>query len=209
MQASSTTEDRTYQDREVTPIYTRNAKATKPVVVNVGGADSSKSYSLAQLFIGKLVSERNKNFLVCRKTLPSLRLTAMDLVIRLLKQYGYYGHIKHNKSELTLRLEGLNNLLVFASIDDPEKYKSAEFNYIWMEEANDFTWEDFIILKLRLRAKTIEGEPNRMYMTCNPSEIEGMVSRVLKEPDSEEIHSTYLDNRFASETDIAVLEGLR
>lgn len=209
MQASTTTEDRVYQDREVTPVYTRNVKATKPVVVNVGGADSSKSYSLAQLFIGKLISEKNKTFLICRKTLPSLRLTAMDLVLKLLKLYGYYGHMKHNKSELTLRVAGLNNLLVFASIDDPEKYKSAEFNYIWMEEANDFTWEDFIILKLRLRAKTTADQPNRMYMTCNPSEVEGMVSRVLKEPDSEEIHSTYLDNRFASETDIAVLEGLR
>ena len=209
MQASAIIEDRTYQDQKVTPVYTRNVKATKPVVINVGGADSSKSHSLGQLFIGKLVSERNKTFLICRKTLPSLRLTAMRLVINLLKEYGYYGHMKHNKADLTLTVTGLNNLLVFASIDDPEKYKSAEFNYIWMEEANDFTWEDFIILKLRLRAKTVDGEPNRMYMTCNPSEVEGMVSRVLKEPDSEEIHSTYLDNRFASETDIAVLEGLK
>jgi len=209
MQASSITEDRTYQDQKVTPVYTRNAKATKPVVVNVGGADSSKSHSLAQLFIGKLISEKNKTFLICRKTRPALRLTAYRLVIDLLKKYGYYSPKNHNKSYLTYKLPGLNNLLVFASIDDPHKYKSAEFNYIWMEEANDFTWEDFIILKLRLRAKTIEGEPNRMYLTCNPSEVEGMVSRVLKEPDSEEIHSTYLDNRFASETDIAVLEGLR
>ncbi len=209
MQANSTTEDRTYQDRQVTPVYTRNSKATKPVVVNVGGADSSKSHSLAQLFIGKLVSERNKTFLICRKTRPALKLTAYRLVIDLLKQYGYFAHMTHNKSDLTLTVPGLNNFLVFASIDDPEKYKSAEFNYIWMEEANDFTWEDFIILKLRLRAKTVEGEPNRMYLSCNPSDIEGMISRVLKEPDTEEIHSTYLDNRFASETDIAVLEGLR
>ena len=209
MPASSTTEDRTYQDRQVTPVYTRNLKATKTVVVNVGGADSSKSYSLAQLFIGKLVSEKNKTFLICRKTRPALKLTAYRLVIDLLKQYGYFAHMTHNKSDLTLTVKGLNNFLVFASIDDPEKYKSAEFNYIWMEEANDFTWEDFIILKLRNRAKTVEGEPNRMYLTCNPSDVEGMVVRVLKEPDSEEIHSTYLDNKFASETDIAVLEGLR
>lgn len=209
MQASTTTEDRKFQDRQVTPVYTRNSKATKPVVVNVGGADSSKSHSMAQLFIGKLISEKNKTFLICRKTRPALKLTAYRLVINLLKEYGYYAHMTHNKSDLTLSVPGLNNLMVFASIDDPEKYKSAEFNYIWMEEANDFTWDDFIILKLRLRAKTVDGEPNRMYLSCNPSDIEGMVSRVLKEPDTEEIHSTYLDNRFASETDIAVLEGLR
>lgn len=209
MPVNATIEDRTYQDQKVTPVYTRNRNATKPVVVNVGGADSSKSHSLAQLFIGKLVSERNKTFLICRKTRPALKLTAYRLVIDLLKEYGFYSPKNHNKSDLTYRIPGLNNLLVFASIDDPHKYKSAEFNYIWMEEANDFTWDDFIILKLRLRAKTTDDCPNRMYLTCNPSDIEGMVSRVLKEPDTEEIHSTYLDNRFASETDIAVLEGLR
>jgi len=210
MQVQQTTEPRKFQDREVTPVYTRNVKATKPVVANVGGADSSKSHSLAQLFIGKMTSERNKTFLICRKTRPSLKLTAYRLVIDLLKLYGFYRHMKHNKSDLTFHIAGLNNFVVFASIDDPEKYKSAEFNYIWMEEANDFTWEDFIILKLRLRAKTTPDCPNRMYLSFNPSEEQGWIKqRLFKEKDVEIIHSTYLDNRFAAEIDIKVLEGLR
>ena len=112
MSASAIIEDRTYQDRQVTPVYTRNSKATKPVVVNVGGADSSKSHSLAQLFIGKLVSEKNKTFLICRKTRPALRLTAMRLVLKLLKEYGYYSHMTHNKADLTLTVTGLNNLFI-------------------------------------------------------------------------------------------------
>ncbi len=210
MQLSSTTEEREFQDREVTPVYKKNVRATKPVVINVGGADSSKSYSMAQLFIGKLTSERNKAFLVCRKTLPSLRLTAMRLVIDLLKEYGFYGHMKHNKADLTLQVAGLNNFLIFASIDDPEKYKSAEFNYIWMEEANEFSWYDFITLKKCRRAKTTKDKPNRMYLSFNPSDEHGWIrERLFKESDVEIIHSTYQDNRFAAEEDIAVLEGLK
>lgn len=212
MQTQQTSEFDTtrFQEQNVTPVFTKNRNATMPVVANVGGADSSKSHSMAQLFISKFISERNKTFLICRKTRPALKLTAYRLVVTLLKEYGFYHLTNPNKSDLTFYIPGLNNFMVFASIDDPEKYKSAEFNYIWMEEANEFTWEDFIILKLRLRAKTVPGQPNRMYLTFNPSEEQGWIKqRLFKEADVEKIPSTYLDNRFAAEVDIAVLEGLR
>lgn len=195
---------------KVTNVYTRNRRATKPVVANIGGADSSKSYSMAQLFIEKFKSEKNKTFLVCRKTLPALRLTAYRLVVDLLKDYGIYRSRDHNKSMNTISEPWLSNLIVFASVDDPEKYKSQEYNYIWIEEANEFTWEDFIILKLRLRAKTIDESPNRMYLTFNPSDELGWINQKLfKEPDVEKIHSTYKDNPFAADVDVGVLEGLR
>jgi len=29
-------------------------------------------------------------------------------------------------------------MMIFRGLDDPEKIKSTEFNYIWMEEANEF-----------------------------------------------------------------------
>ena len=47
---------------EVTDVFTRNLKATQPVILNEGGADSSKSYSLAQLFIYKFNNESDKSF---------------------------------------------------------------------------------------------------------------------------------------------------
>jgi len=200
------------QKREVkvTPVYFKNQHATKPVVANIGGADSSKSYSIAQLMIGKFCDEHNKTFLTARKTLPSLKLTAYKLVIDLLKDYDRYKYLKHNKSDHTLYYAPLNNLWVFASIDDPDKFKSTEFNYEWLEEANDFTWEDFVILKLRMRAKTTDGNPNRMFLSFNPADEQGWINqRLFKEPYVEKIHSTYLDNPFAQEEDIEMIEGLQ
>jgi len=194
----------------VTPVYDWNRRAKAPVVANIGGADSSKSYSIAQLLIDKFTSERNKAFLTARKTLPSLKLTAYKLIIGLLKDYGHYGWLKHNKSDLTLYCRKRNNFWVFASIDDPDKFKSTEFNYEWLEEANDFTWEDFVILKLRMRAKTTDGNPNQMYLSFNPADEQGWISqRLFNEPYVEKIHSTYLDNPFAQEADIEMIEGLK
>jgi len=198
------------QEVPVTIVFDKNRRATKPVVANIGGADSSKSYSVAQLLIDKFTSERNKTFLTVRKTLPSLKLTAYRLVIGLLKDYHYYYGLKHNKSDLTLYSRALNNFWVFASVDDPDKFKSTEFNYEWLEEANDFTWEDFVILKLRMRAKTSDGNPNRMYLSFNPADEQGWINqRLFKEPYVQRIHSTYEDNPFAQEEDIAMIEGLQ
>lgn len=195
---------------EVTGVFTRNLKATKPIVMNEGGADSSKSYSLAQLFIYKFNNERNKSFLVCRKTLPHLRITAYRLIIELMKDYGYYSRLTHNKSERTLYNPANNNFMLFTSIDDPEKIKSAEFNYEWLEETNEFSYQDFKILKMRMRAKTTDGESNRMYLSYNPVDEYGWLNEKLKSQDDVQvIHSTYEDNPFAQDADIAVLEGFK
>jgi len=194
---------------EVTDVFTRNLKATQPVILNEGGADSSKSYSLAQLFIYKFNNERDKSFLVCRKTLPHLRITAYRLIIELMKDYGYYGRLIHNKSERTLYNSANNNFMLFTSIDDPEKIKSAEFNYEWLEEANEFTWDDFINLRKCNRAKTSPDEPNTMYLSYNPVDEYGYINEKLKpQADVQVIHSTVDDNPFAQEADIAVLDGL-
>ena len=107
-----------------TNVYERNVTVVKPVVANIGGADSSKSHSIAQLIIQKFFNERNKTFLICRKTLPSLKLTAMRLIINLLKEYGNYRRLKHNKADHTLTAEEFNNFMIFLSIDDVEKIKS-------------------------------------------------------------------------------------
>jgi len=194
----------------VTIVYDKNARATKPIILNEGGADSSKSYSIAQLLVQKFKNEYNKTFLITRKTLPSLKLTAYKLIIDILKDYGHYAYLKHNKSDRTLYYRAHNNLMVFLSIDDPEKIKSTEFNYIWMEEAGEFTWDDYLILKLRNRKKTIEKEPNTMFMSLNPVDELGWINQELKKDTNVEvIHSTYKDNPFAQLADIDVLEGLK
>lgn len=194
----------------VTIVYDKNARATKPIIINEGGADSSKSYSIAQLLVQKFKNEYNKVFLVTCKTLPQLKLSAYKLVLGLLKDYGHYGYLKHNKSERTLYYRTHNNLMIFLSIEDPERIKSMEFNYIWMEEAGEFTWDDFINLRKCCRAKTKVEEPNCIYLSLNPVDELGWINQRLKKQDDVDIiHSTYRDNPFAQTADIDVLEGLK
>lgn len=193
---------------EVTNIFDRNVRATTPIVVNVGGARSSKSYSLLQLIVQQFLSEKNKEILIARKTLPSLRLTAYKVFVDLLLDYGYYKKCTHNKTNLTLKYK--SNTVYFLSVDDPQKMKSAEFNYVFLEEANEFTYIDFMTLWMRMSAPTIESQPNRMYLALNPSEEFSWINQKLVHWDNVQvIRSTYLDNPFLSPVYKKTLEDLK
>lgn len=179
---------------------------TKRINVIYGGAGSGKSYSVAQLFIRRLYEENDIRMLVLRKTLPALRITAYQLIRDLLREYDLPFML--NKSEMLIR-NGTSEIL-FKSLDDPEKIKSYEGNYLWIEEATEITYTDFTQLNLRLRRKN-QKHINQMYLTFNPISCFHWLNMQLIESAREDIaihHSTYKDNPFLSKEYIAELEGL-
>jgi len=196
---------------EVTIVYHKNEQAKEPVVVNIGGARSSKSHSIAQLMIKKFNEERNKNLLTTRKTLPALRTTAYRVAVDLMKDYGCYYYFSHNKAFRTIYNPYKNNWWLFTSIDDPEKIKSTEYNYVHMEEANEFTYDDYMIVKLRMSGKEERGEHNQIYLSLNPTQMYGWVNEeLLPQKGIKVIHSTYEDAiEFLPKSYVAMIERLR
>jgi len=199
------------RDIPVTRIFKENRNAKSGVVINRGGARSSKSHSLGQLFISELTTGKNKLLLVTRKTFPSLRITAYKLIIDLLKEYNYYSFCNHNKTEHSLTWPSNGNWMLFSSLDDPEKIKSSQWNKIWMEEATDFTYDDFRILQLRLSGPRQANEYNQLFMSFNPIDAFHWIKTRLidKEFGIKEIQSTYRDNPFLSSTYIDILLALK
>lgn len=171
-----------------------------------GGANSSKSYSIAQFLLSKFYKEHNKRILIVRKTTPALRNSCYQLIKDLLAKYNLPHH--PNKTELTFEYK--NNLILFKGLDDPEKVKSSEYNYIWPEEATELSFNDYIQLNLRLRRET--DSINQMFLSFNPIDAQHWIKREVEDkPDNTDIaihNSTYKDNPFASETDIKVIEDL-
>lgn len=177
------------------------------ILISYGGAGSGKSHSVAQKIVEKFYSEHNKSFLVTRKTLPSLRITAMKLILRLLDEYGL--PYKFNKSDLELTCS--DNEILFKSLDDYEKIKSYEADYIWVEEATDITFDDFTQLNLRLgRVET--DHKNQMFLTFNPiSRFHWINKELFEKPRVNQaiLQSTYKDNPFLSKDYIDELKRLK
>jgi phage terminase large subunit len=198
---------RTVKEIGFTKVFEKNQKSKKTVIVNVGGARSSKSHSICQLLIMKLVQEKNKVFGITRKTFPALRMTTMQMFFDLLKDYGVYQDENHNKTFNTY-VHGTNRVQFFG-LDEADKIKSTEFNYIWMEEANEFTYDDYTNLKLRLSGKVEPGELNHLYLSLNPTDANGWIPvRAVKEADTELIKSNFLDNPYLSSEYVKTLTDM-
>lgn len=104
-------------------------------------------------------------------------MTAYALIIQLLKEYGVYREERHNKTASTYSYK--NNIIQFASLDEIDKIKSTSFNYIFVEEANEISFDEFIVLKTRLRGTVKEGELNQIFLACNPSDSFGWLATRL------------------------------
>ena len=177
----------------------------KEILVSYGGAGSGKSYSTAQHTILRALEENNKRILITRKTLPALRVSCLQLIKDLLSEYEIPYEL--NKSELEMKVG--NNQILFKSLDNPEKIKSSEFNYIWAEEATELTHQDYLQLRLRLRRKN--ELKNQLIMTLNPiDQFHWIRTQILDVPNKDvaSFQSNYKMNPFLSREYIEQLEGL-
>ena len=183
-----------------TVVLQKNLNASTRIVVNQGGTRSSKTYSLAQLIILKALQSKGKVYTICRKTLPALKGTAYRDVMSILEKHNLYNPDNHNKSELTYRLNG--NEIEFISVDMPQKIRGRKRNILWLNEANEFSFEDWIQLSLR----TTEN----IYLDFNPSDPYSWIyDNVINRDDCTFIKSTYLDNPFLPDETIKEIERLR
>ena len=183
-----------------TIVLQKNLNATTRIVVNQGGTRSSKTYSLAQLIILKALQEQGKVYTICRKTLPALKGTAYRDFFNILESHNLYNPDNHNKSELTYRLN--NNEIEFISVDMPQKIRGRKRHILWLNEANEFAFEDWIQLSLR----TTEN----IYLDFNPSDPYSWIyDNVMNRDDCTFIKSTYLDNPFLPKETIKEIERLK
>lgn len=193
-----------------TNVFFENQTAKESILVNRGGAGSSKSYSLSQLMLYKFFNENQKKILVLRKTLPSLRISTLPVMKDQLQMYSLWDKVTEEKVHLNWYYNGA--LIHFQGLDDAEKIKSSDWNYIWIEEATEFTWEEYQTIKLRLRAESKDGIANQMFLSFNPiDERHWIKEKLVEDPtqDTKEIVSSYRDNPFLPAEYIKDLENLQ
>lgn len=175
-----------------------------------GSSGAGKSYTVAQfIVINFLLNGLYTRTLVVRKTYPSLHNSVYYLIKNILSVLNI-DYIE-NKQEHSIKF--LNNELLFKSIDNPEKIKSAEFNYIWLEEATEFTIEDFNFLDMVLRRYNSLGS-NQMFLTFNPIKAswvyEHFWERGFKDNENVAIlNVNYKVNPFLNEQSKIMLENLK
>ncbi len=152
-----------------------------------GGTGSSKTYSLCQAIILLAFQEDGQVFTIARKTLPALKTSAMRDFFNILKQAELYDPEKHNKTDNIYQFR--NNLIEFISVEDPLRVRSRRRQYLWLNEALEFSLEDWRQLSIRTE--------KMIFLDYNPSNPYSWIyDEIFPRDDKIIIPSTYKNNPF-------------
>ena len=206
----------------IAPIYwdnlIRNFKNRTQIIY--GGSSSGKSYAIAQRVV--LDTIRGRNTLVIRKTSNSMKSSCFNEILSKISDFGLMYLFKISLGDFTITCLDNNKQIIFKGLDDPEKIKSIKpisgvITDIWIEEATQVSYDDFQLLKTRLRGET--KFIKRITMSFNPiikthwiykQFFEGFWQddkQFVQNDTLSILKTTYKDNSFLTQDDIQRLEA--
>ena len=183
-------------------LFAKTYNSNKRFVVHQGGTRSGKTYSILQCLIIKALEATSPfTISICRRSMPSLKLSAMRDFINILDSMGLYKDSDHNKTEGTYKLGRC--MFDFLSMDDAAKKRGSKRDILYLNEANELSYEEQFQLVIRTEKQVI--------IDYNPSDNQSWIYDLLEERSDEIdfIKSTYKDNPFLGEETIKEIENLK
>ena len=144
--------------------YVFNSK--QRIKVLYGGRDSGKSYFVGGQYIPlKMHSLDYFKGVGIRKTLTSCKDSIYQEIIDGYIDCGLDQVLLDRKSPLEIENTYKDNKFLFRGLDKPRKLKSLKgISHIWVEEAEDLTYQEFMDLLILLRG----GDEQALILTFNP-----------------------------------------
>ena len=174
---------------------------SKRYEVYYGGAGSGKSAWISQKLIYKCMQSKRK-VLVLRKVNRTTKNSTFQLLIDTLSKWNLYEKTKINKTDFSITLPN-GSCFICMGLDDQEKLKSiAGITDAWLEEATEFTQDDFNQVDLRIRERV---DNSQIILSFNPVSKANWCYLEFFKPDPaleafrsgcRIIQTTYKDNRF-------------
>lgn len=176
-----------------------------------GGAGSGKSHFIAQRLVYKALKDTRK-ILVLRKVNRTTKASTFQLLLDTLNQFGILNYCVINRTDFSITLPTGSQFLCMG-LDDPEKIKSITgLTDAWLEEATEFSLDDFSQVNLRVRDPKAENQ--EIILSLNPvSKANWCYLQFFAEnPELDEfrktvriVHTTYKDNPHLPEAYVQAL----
>ena len=167
----------------------------KRYVFCYGGAGSGKTTSIIIYLIKCMLEERDMSILICRRTMPSIKMTVWRVMLEYLEKMCP-GQYQVNKTDYIITIG--SNDCQFKSMDDEFKIRSLSVNKVFIEECSEITLAMYQQLELRVR----KGKNQQVLMATNPISIFSWPYQEIflnQDPNIAKHHSTYKDNPLLSQ----------
>lgn len=179
--------------------------------VHYGGASSGKSHGVIQKVVFKACQNWKypRKVLFLRKVGATVHDSIFEDVKQCLESWQLLDKCKVNNSAYRIELPN-GAQFIFKGLDNPEKIKSIKgVSDVVMEEASEFTLDDYTQLTLRLRDK--RQKDKQIYLMFNPVSKSNWVYNAffVKNPKNTIVYqTTYKDNRFLDRVTVENIEEL-
>ena len=173
----------------------------KKIIAEQGGTRSGKTYNILMWIIFRYsINHTGETITIVRKTFPSVRATVMRDFFDILRKYELYSEDNHSKSANEYILN--DNLIEFISLDQPQKIRGRKRDLLFINEANELTYEDWQQLVFRTSG--------RIILDFNPSdEYSWIYDKVQTREDCDFYITTYKDNPFLDSAIVEEIERLK
>ena len=175
-------------------------KLTQRKRVVQGGTSAGKTFGILPLLIDYAAKNPKTEISIVSETIPHLRRGAMKDFLKILDWTNRFKNENWNRTLLTYNFEN-GSYIEFFSADQESKLRGARRHILYINEANNLTFEAYHQLAIRTS--------KYIWLDFNPTAEFWAHTEVLKEDDSELIVLTYKDNESLSETIVRDIESAR
>lgn len=180
----------------------RDIEKSRRICILQGGTRSSKSYSALQWLLVRALSEPNIVISIVRKSFPSMRVSIMRDWVTILKELNIWDDNAWSATEHIYTFDN-GTIVEFMSIDSSEKRKGSSRDYLFIDECNELSREDYFQLFIRTRKKTIVAY-NPSFGTNNY-----IFTEIQTHPEADLFISTFKDNPFLEKQLVEEIERLK
>lgn len=179
---------------------------TPRIAVVQGGTSAGKTYAILQyLIICAMHGKIHGLVSIVSESMPHLKRGAMRDFMKILQQEEIYTAANHNKSDSTYDIG--NTRFEFFSADRDDKLRGARRDYLFVNEANNVTFQAWSELFIRTR--------NYAIIDFNPVSEFWAHTEILGHPEEsfrekvQFIKLNYMNNEALDETTIESIEARR
>lgn len=171
----------------------------KRINVFQGSSRASKTFNILVFFVYKLLQEKNKIFSIVRKTLPALKGSVLRDLKDVLLMFGVYEAENWHTADGYYELG--SNMIEWFSVDDETKVRGRKRDYLFLNEATEVGYEEYVQLILRTA--------DLVVLDLNPSLWKSWIYDLEGRDDVKYNIITYKDNPFLPQAQIAEIEKLK
>jgi phage terminase large subunit len=177
---------------QTTRVFEDLLNSDKRINVFQGSSRASKTYNILIFLIYKLLQEENKTLSIVRKTLPALKGSVLRDLKEILLKFEVFDSEKWHSVDGYFELG--SNIIEWFSVDDETKIRGRKRDYLFINEATELSYDEYIQLVLRTS--------DTIVLDLNPSLWKSWIYDLEGQPDVKYNIVTFKDNPFLPQVQV-------